>query len=123
MFLQQGSQHSGWRKVSYRGSLQNLLIVPLQLEGLLEVQVGGSQRDGQVDTAYVGQDCVLGESLQSHARVLPNQREPQVPPSVLRLFTNLTESARSALESLVGTTNTASGSGAMEENRQGQSPV
>lgn len=54
----------------YPGALKELLVVPVELKRLLEVQVGGGQRDGEVDSAHVGQDGVLGQGLQRHAGVL-----------------------------------------------------
>lgn len=43
----------------YPGALKELLVVAVELKRLLEVQVGGGQRDGEVDSAHVGQDGVL----------------------------------------------------------------
>lgn len=55
---------------SYPGALKELLVVSVELKRLLEVQVGGGQRDGEVDSAHVGQDGVLWQGLQRHAGVL-----------------------------------------------------
>ena len=54
----------------YLGTLEDLLVLAVQLERLLEVQVGGGQGDGEVDPTHVGEDSVLGQRLQSHTRVL-----------------------------------------------------
>lgn len=43
----------------YLGTLEEFLVVPVEFERLLEVEVGGGQRDGEVDPSYVGQDGVL----------------------------------------------------------------
>lgn len=56
----------------YQGSLQDLLVGLVELEGLLEVQVRGGQRDGEVDSTHEGEDGVLRQGLQRHACVLEN---------------------------------------------------
>lgn len=38
----------------YPGALEELLVVPVEFKRLLEVQVGGGQRDGEIDSAHVG---------------------------------------------------------------------
>lgn len=52
----------------------------MQLEGLLVVQVGGGQGDGEVDTARVGQDGILCQGLQSYAGVLETKGEAALSP-------------------------------------------
>lgn len=54
----------------YLGTLQEFFVFPVEFKGLLEVEVCGGQRDGEVDASYVGQDGVLWQSLQSHTSVL-----------------------------------------------------
>lgn len=58
---------------AYLGTLEEFLVVPVEFKGLLEVEVGGGQWDGEVDTAHVGEDGVLWQGLQCHTRVLPQR--------------------------------------------------
>lgn len=67
---QRGEAPNPWSGKTHRRCLQKLLVRPVQLEGLLVVQVGRSQGDGEVDAASVGQDGILCQGLQSHASVL-----------------------------------------------------
>lgn len=54
----------------YPGALEELLVVSVQFEGLLKVEVGGGQRDGEVHPSHIRQDGIFRQSLQSNARVL-----------------------------------------------------
>lgn len=65
---------------THRRCLQNPLVGPVQLEGLLVVQVGGGQGDGEVDTTSVGQDGILCQGLQSYAGVLGTEGEAALSP-------------------------------------------
>lgn len=54
----------------YPGTLEELLVVSVQFKGLLKVEVGGSQRDGEVDPSHVRQNGIFWQGLQSNTRVL-----------------------------------------------------
>lgn len=43
----------------YPGTLEEFLVAPIQFKGLLKVEVGGGQGDGEVDPSYIRQDGVL----------------------------------------------------------------
>lgn len=44
---------------AYPGALEELLVVSVQLEGLLKVEVGGGQRDGEVHPSHIRQDGIF----------------------------------------------------------------
>lgn len=54
----------------YLGTLEELLVVPIEFKGLLEVKVGGGQRDSEVYPSDIRQDGILRQSMQSHTCVL-----------------------------------------------------